>query len=205
MKLQVNGLKIAMVMVTAVAGVVLVNPSDATAAVRRTPIGIVVLSTRADLVTGDTALVQVTGVRSSTGSIQVLLNGASVRDEFAMRQNGQFEGLVTGLTLGRNVLAARLPDGAGARLVVTDHPISGPLFSGSNPGRASRATRMRNATTRRNIPTSTTHPVRPCVPNPPRCSPTKPIPWLSSVPVEVDLSRASRPMTRPTPQRPFRR
>jgi len=130
MKLQVNGLKIAMVMVTAVAGVVLVNPSDATAAVRRTPIGIVVLSTRADLVTGDTALVQVTGVRSSTGSIQVLLNGASVRDEFAMRQNGQFEGLVTGLTLGRNVLAARLPDGAGARLVVTDHPISGPLFSG---------------------------------------------------------------------------
>ena len=45
MKLQVNGLKIAMVMVTAIAGVVLVNPSDATAAVRRTPIGIVVLST----------------------------------------------------------------------------------------------------------------------------------------------------------------
>jgi hypothetical protein len=123
-------LRIAAVVVSAIAGTLPATSSQAMAAVNDTRIGIVVLSTRADLVTGDSALVQVTGLRSFPGSMQVLLNGDSVRDDFALRQNGQFEGIVTGLSLGRNLLEARLPDGAGARLVITDHPISGPLFSG---------------------------------------------------------------------------
>jgi len=130
---QVKGrsfLRIAIVVVIAVAGAVLSIPSRAVAIVRGTSIGIVVLSTRADLVTGGIALVQLTGLPSSRQSMEILLNGESVRDEFAVRQNGRFEGVVTGLRLGRNLLQARVRDGAGARLVITDHPISGPLFSG---------------------------------------------------------------------------
>ena len=122
--------RMAMAIVIAFAGLLLSMPSGALAAVKNTSIGIVALSTRADLVTGGDALVQLTGLPSSTLSMQIVLNGESVRDEFALRRNGQFEGLVTGLRLGRNLLEARLPDGAGARLVITDHPISGPLFSG---------------------------------------------------------------------------
>ena len=166
-----------------------------------------VLSTRADLVTGSDALVQLTGLPSSAQSMQILLNGESVRDEFALRQNGQFEGLVTGLRLGRNLLEARLPDGAGARLVITDHPISGPLFSGPQiqpwscqPGDSDA--QCDHPTEYSFLYYSTT-----CVclcSTRLRCSLTNRIPWPSSPPVEAVLSRASRLMTRPAPQRPFR-
>ena len=47
-----------------------------------------------------------------------------------MRANGKFEGLVTGLANGSNVLTAQLPDGYGARLTIVNHPIGGPTFSG---------------------------------------------------------------------------
>jgi hypothetical protein len=118
------------VIIIAFAGLVLSIPSCTSAPVRGPSVDIVVLSTRADLVTGSDALVQLSGLPSSEQSMQILLNGESVRDEFARRQNGRFEGLLKGLKLGRNLLEARLPGGAGAQLVITDHPISGPLFSG---------------------------------------------------------------------------
>jgi hypothetical protein len=37
---------------------------------------------------------------------------------------------VTGLSLGPNVLTARLPDGFGARITITNHPNGGPVFAG---------------------------------------------------------------------------
>src|SRR5262249_21380104 len=49
---------------------------------------------------------------------------------FARRPDGHFEGLVTRMRPGPNVLTVSLPDGRGARLVITDHPNGGPVFSG---------------------------------------------------------------------------
>ena len=90
-----------------------------------------VLSTRADLVSGGEALTQIIlppGAKASKA--QITLGSRNVTRAFAVRPNGKFEGLVTGLALGRNVLTARLPDGYGARLTITNHPIGGPVFSG---------------------------------------------------------------------------
>ncbi|HET9102424.1 MAG TPA: DUF6351 family protein [Solirubrobacteraceae bacterium] len=92
---------------------------------------ITVLSTRADLVTGGEALVQVVlppGARPAQTRLDV--NGRDVTREFSVRANGDFEGLVTGLTDGTNLLTARLPDGYGAHLTITNHPISGPIIAG---------------------------------------------------------------------------
>ena len=90
-----------------------------------------VLSTRADLVSGDEALVQVIPPPgASPSSVRVTVGGRDVTSDFGERPNGKFEGLVTGLALGANVLTARLPDGDGANLTITNHPIGGPVFSG---------------------------------------------------------------------------
>jgi hypothetical protein len=94
-------------------------------------LSIEVLSTRADLVTGGTALVAVdlpSGI--APASVQVGLDLKNVTSEFAMRPNGRFEGLVTGIPLGKNVVTATSPGITGAVLDVTNHPIGGPLFSG---------------------------------------------------------------------------
>ena len=90
-----------------------------------------VLSTRADLVSGGVALVEVDlpAGASATG-LSVQLNGADVSSEFALRQNGKVEGLLTGLQLGANTLTAQLASGQGATLSIVDHPIGGPVFSG---------------------------------------------------------------------------
>ncbi|MBI2709170.1 MAG: hypothetical protein HYX34_05690 [Actinobacteria bacterium] len=96
-----------------------------------TTLAIKTLGNRADLVSGGDALTQVVlpaGTDPST--VRVSLNGTDITGRFARRANGKFEGLVTGLRLGANTLTARLPDGRGARLTVTDHPIGGPVFSG---------------------------------------------------------------------------
>ena len=58
------------------------------------------LSNRADLISGNDALVEVvlaTGTQPS--AVRVSLNGADVTSAFAAR-NGRFTGLVTGLKLG---------------------------------------------------------------------------------------------------------
>ena len=90
-----------------------------------------VLSTRADLVTGGEALVQVflpPGAKAAQTKLD--LNGRDVTRDFTLLADGQFEGLVTGLVNGANLLTAQLPDGYGAHLTITNHPISGPIISG---------------------------------------------------------------------------
>jgi hypothetical protein len=115
----------------AVAIVALAAPAAAAA---RAPHGNVVITTvsdRADLISGTSTLVSITvpaGDRYS--KLKVKLGKANVTHEFAMRPNKLFEGVVTGLKPGPNVLTAALPDGHGARLTITDHPIGGPVFSG---------------------------------------------------------------------------
>jgi hypothetical protein len=63
-------------------------------------------------------------VRSSDGT---------VRDEtsrFVRTDDRHYLAVIIGLTVGANDVTARLPDGTGTELVVTDHDKAGPLFSG---------------------------------------------------------------------------
>jgi hypothetical protein len=93
---------------------------------------IIVLSNRADLVSGGDALVQINlppFVDPARG-VKVALNGALINNMFAVRPNGRYEGLVTGLNNGDNLLTVRTTQG-GARITITNHPIGGPVFSGA--------------------------------------------------------------------------
>src|SRR6478735_3992686 len=90
-----------------------------------------VLSNRADLVSAGDALVAVRiphGVRP--GQVRVTVDDRDVTKRFAVRKDGQFVGLVRGLEVGRNVIRAKAPGAQPDRVVVTDHPNGGPLFSG---------------------------------------------------------------------------
>src|SRR3954466_3420602 len=90
-----------------------------------------VLSNRADVISADDALVAIklpAGVDPST--VRVTAGGRDVTSAFAMRANGRFEGLVTGLAAGPNVLRAGAPGYRAARVTVLDHPNGGPVLSG---------------------------------------------------------------------------
>jgi Tannase-like family of unknown function (DUF6351) len=81
--------------------------------------GITVLSSQPGLVSGGDALVAV------GGDGPVTLNGADVTGAFNSASDGKRIGLVEGLKLGVNILKA-----GDANLRLTNHPISGPVFSG---------------------------------------------------------------------------
>src|SRR4051794_8683030 len=89
------------------------------------------LSVRADLVSGGDALVKV-GMpdKADPGKLRLRLNGHDVTSSFRQHSDGHGLGLLTGLRLGQNSVSASLPDGRGARLVVTNHPLGGPVFAG---------------------------------------------------------------------------
>lgn len=88
------------------------------------------LSSRPDTVSGGDALVAVTppaGV--ATGDVKVVLNGADVSSAFAADATGRMVGLVSGLQRGDNLLVANAKGGTAA-ITLTDHSITGPIFSG---------------------------------------------------------------------------
>src|SRR6267154_4327068 len=90
---------------------------------------ILVLSNRADLISGGDALVEIKWpAGTDTTSAQVALNGVSVKSSFALR-DGRYMGLITSLNNGDNLLTAQVP-GAAAQIVITNHPITGPILSG---------------------------------------------------------------------------
>lgn len=106
-------------------------PSRAASGSKHEPMVIAVLSNRADLVSGGETLAAVTLPRGvDPSNVRMSLDGRDVSDAFALRPNGRYEGLATGLRLGNNALTATLPDGSGARITITDHPTGGPVFSG---------------------------------------------------------------------------
>jgi hypothetical protein len=82
------------------------------------------------LISGGDALVEVAipGGGSSSGMV-MNLNGQDVTDQFAIRQNGRYMGVLSTLGLGSNVLTARL-DNQSVAITIINHPIGGPLFSG---------------------------------------------------------------------------
>ncbi len=110
-----------------------------TAALRAVPVAeassgqvrIETLSNRADLVSGGDVLVRVSlPTESFSKAVRITLRGRDVTADFSPDKAGRLVGLVDGLRVGRNVLEARLPDGRGARLTITNHPKGGPVFAG---------------------------------------------------------------------------
>ncbi len=92
---------------------------------------IVVLSDRADLVSGGDALVQVVlPGRADPSTVHVSLNGKDITSAFAVRPDGHYEGLVTGLAVGDNDLMATMRLGPTVHLRITNHPSGGPIFAG---------------------------------------------------------------------------
>jgi hypothetical protein len=92
---------------------------------------IAVLSNRADLVSDGDALVEVRWpAGTDPAAITVAVDGRDVSDAFALRGDDRYLGRLKGLVDGPNVVTARFADGSGAQLVVTNHPRSGPIFSG---------------------------------------------------------------------------
>ncbi len=91
---------------------------------------IVVLSNRADLISGGDALVEVKWpARSKISHARVMVGDVDVTSAFTWRADGRYIGLVTGLQNGPSVLTAHVP-GAKAQIVITNHPITGPVVSG---------------------------------------------------------------------------
>jgi hypothetical protein len=100
-----------------------------------------VLSSPADLVSGGDARVSISiPWFASAWRTRVKLNGVDVTDSFSRaRKRNVLEGVVSGLELGENELKVRAPRwgwGRGRRgalkasLTMTNHPTSGPMFSG---------------------------------------------------------------------------
>jgi len=92
-------------------------------------VSVQVISNRADLTSGQEVLAAVALSRVKPTSVKVTLNGSNVTGEFALRPNGSYEGLVTGLQRGSNVLKAEAP-GTSSQVTIVDHAIGGPVVAG---------------------------------------------------------------------------
>src|SRR2546422_6795557 len=90
-----------------------------------------VLSGRANLISGGDALVAVKLPRSvGPASVKVTLNSSDVTNEFALRPNGSYEGVLSGLQAGANVLEAEAPGATAGTATIVNHAIGGPVISG---------------------------------------------------------------------------
>src|SRR6267154_3398605 len=95
---------------------------------------IVTLSNRADLISGGDALVEVRVPKSvALNRVRLSLNGHDVTGAFSANAAARtLRGVVGGLVEGRNDFAAgESHGGREARLVITNHPIGGPVLLGS--------------------------------------------------------------------------
>ena len=93
-----------------------------------------VLSTRADMVSGGAALMEVKlPAGASAAMLKVTVGTSDVTSAFTTRADGRTVGLVTGLANGANTVTAVSTDKsfAGASLALTNHPIGGPVLLGS--------------------------------------------------------------------------
>ena len=110
---------------------VVVAAMGATPAAAVDGVAIDVISNRADLISGGDALVEVElPAEVDASDVRVDVGGRDVTGAFASGADGRFTGLIEDLELGENVVTARLPDGSGARITITNHPNGGPVFSG---------------------------------------------------------------------------
>jgi hypothetical protein len=120
---------------TAVAGAVAI---PALAAAEQAFVVSTVSNPHPDLISGGDVLVRVSPPpHVKPEHVTIELNGAEVTASFAVQPDGSFLGLVDGLRLGENVIVARgnargagVPVGLSGSVVVVNHPITGPVFSG---------------------------------------------------------------------------
>src|SRR3954454_16625752 len=104
--------------------------TSATASAATPHASISVLSSRANLVSGHSALVRIDFSRArDVKGAKVRVGKRSVRGAFAKSGSRRLEGVVRGLRTGSNVLTVTVP-GGGSRITLTDHPIGGPVFTG---------------------------------------------------------------------------
>jgi Tannase-like family of unknown function (DUF6351) len=90
-----------------------------------------VLSNRADLISAGDALVQVKlPAGTNPSKVRVHVGQKNVTSLFALRPDGRYEGYLTGLVNGPNVVTARVLGGRGARLTILNHPNGGPVLAG---------------------------------------------------------------------------
>lgn len=90
-----------------------------------------VLSSRADVVTGGDALVEVDlPDGASAAGTRVTVGSADVTGAFRADGAGRLVGLVSGLHDGPNLVTATTTDGRGATITLTNHSTNGPVFAG---------------------------------------------------------------------------
>jgi Tannase-like family of unknown function (DUF6351) len=105
------------------------TPAPAGAAATRLSIA-AVSNPRPELVSGGQVLLRVTPpAASGPAGVKITADGRDVTSAFAPQPDGSLLGLVTGLRHGANTIVAQAARER-ARLEVTNHPITGPVFSG---------------------------------------------------------------------------
>jgi hypothetical protein len=95
--------------------------------------GIEVVSSPPEYVSGDDARLLVHVPRGQMGKVKITVDGRDVTDRFTPRDEDTLEGVVDGLVLGDNVVEVRPSNSRGkanASMTLTNHPITGPIFSG---------------------------------------------------------------------------
>lgn len=93
-----------------------------------------VLSNRADLISGGDALIEVLmPAGAEVSKLRVLLNGEDVSEQFALRPNGRVMAQLKGLNLGNNTLTATNGNSPTASIAIVNHPNGGPVFAGPQP------------------------------------------------------------------------
>ena len=100
----------------------------ATAADPAAAVTVATLSNRADLVSGGDVVVEVATATPAT-DLAVRVGGRDVTSAFHAVDATHFQGLLTGLADGPNLVTAQTSVG-GAQLTVVNHPTGGPVFSG---------------------------------------------------------------------------
>jgi hypothetical protein len=117
----------AVVVLGALAIPLCVAPRSATS---QQTLSIQVLSSRPEMVSGGDALIEIRGGVPFAYGLQVTAGGRDVSGTFALDSlSGSWIGLVEGLETGANTIEARSASSV-ASLVLTNHPLAGPIVSG---------------------------------------------------------------------------
>lgn len=87
------------------------------------------VSSLPDYVTGGDALVQIEVPPGVEGELVVMLDNSDVSRAFTKIGSSTWQGLVSGMVVGKNALHAQIGE-ATATLEVTNYPITGPMISG---------------------------------------------------------------------------
>jgi hypothetical protein len=124
--------KLELIAAVAALAVVVVGPiASADAAKKHGGLAVQVLSNRADLISAGDALVAIkVPAKVDPARVRVKVSGADATSAFAMRPNGRFEGLLTGLADGRNKVTASAPGRKPASVTILNHTNGGPVLSG---------------------------------------------------------------------------